>query len=123
MFARTGAPSSGGVAMQQVLGLIDRRVDAVKDVRPRSPQWVHLVVEAMRAAFADRARYGADGTMVAVPIDRMTDPERLDQAAAAIRPDRVAPVEKVGVAPPPDDAGTSQRYEAKARIYTESCVQ
>ncbi|MCH2152977.1 MAG: gamma-glutamyltransferase [Phycisphaerales bacterium] len=106
-------PSSGGVAMQAILGIIDRRMDEVQDLRPDSPQWVHLVAEAMRHAFSDRARHMADGTMVSVPVKEMLDSARLDQAAAAIEFDRVQPVGEVGVLPP-EDAGTSH-----FSIYTE----
>ena len=99
--------------MQAILGIIDRRMDEVENLRPDSPQWVHLVTEAMRHAFSDRARHMADGTMVAVPVSDMVDPDRLDAAAAAIEFDRVQPVGEVGVLPP-EDAGTSH-----FSIYTE----
>ena len=99
-------PSSGGVAMQAILGIIDRRIDDVPDLDPESPRWIHLVAEAMRHAFADRARHMADGTMVAVPVADMVDPTRLDVAAESIHFDRVHPVGEVGVLPP-EDAGTS----------------
>ncbi|MEE2907853.1 MAG: gamma-glutamyltransferase [Planctomycetota bacterium] len=99
-------PSSGGIAMQAILGIIDRRIDDVPDLRPESPRWIHLVVEAMRYAFADRARHMADGTQVSVPVEAMVSPERLDVAAESIRFDAVAPRGEVGVLLP-DDAGTS----------------
>ena len=99
-------PSSGGIAMQAMLGIIDRRVDDVEDLRPESPQWIHLVVESMRHAFADRARYMADGTQVSVPVDAMLDPAHLQTTADSIEFDSIRPTEDVGVMPP-DDSGTS----------------
>lgn len=92
--------------MQAMLGVIDRRLDDVPDLRPHSPRWVHLLVESMRHAFADRARYLADGAQVPVPTAEMLDSQRLDRAASTIRFDQVMPRKDVGVYLP-DDAGTS----------------
>ena len=99
-------PSSGGIAMQAMLGIIDRRIDDVPALDPRSPRWIHLVVEAMRHAFADRARYMADGTQVTVPVNQMLDSANLDAAADSIRFDAIVDHQDVGILPP-DDAGTS----------------
>lgn len=99
-------PSSGGIAMQAMLGIIDHRVDDVEDLRPQSPKWVHLVVESMRHAFADRARYMADGTQVRVPVDSMLDPDHIRMVADSIDFDSIRPASEVGVVPP-DDSGTS----------------
>ncbi len=105
-------PSSGGIAMQQIVGMLDRRMKDAPNAG--TTKWQHLLVEAMRSAFADRARFGADGAQVAVPIREMTHPSRLDQAAAAIPLDRARTSGEAGVLPPPDDSGTSHFC-----VYTE----
>ena len=114
-------PSSGGVAMQQMLGIIDRRMADIPDVD--SPIWSHLLIEAMRSAFADRARFGADGVQVAVPIREMTHPSRLDEAAAAIPLDRARASGEAGILPPPDDAGTSHFCVYTRDGWAVSCTE
>jgi gamma-glutamyltranspeptidase/glutathione hydrolase len=116
-------PSSGGIAMQQIVGLLDRRMDDLGAVRRDTPMWWHLLIEAMRDAFADRARYGADGAVVAVPIAEMLDSERLDQAAAAISLDRARVSDQAGVMPPPDDAGTSHFCVYTSDGMAVSCTE
>ncbi len=114
-------PSSGGVAMQQMLGIIDRRMAEVHDVN--SVTWFHLLVEAMRSAFADRARFGADGAQVAVPVREMTHASRLDEAAAAIPLDRARTSAEAGILPPPDDAGTSHFCVYTQDGWAVSCTE
>jgi gamma-glutamyltranspeptidase/glutathione hydrolase len=107
--------------MQQILGMLDRRM---KDAGPTgSATWYHLLVETMRSAFADRARFGADGTHVAVPVREMTHPTHLDAAAEAIPLDRARPSEVAGVLPPPDDAGTSHFCVYTADGWAVSCTE
>jgi len=114
-------PSSGGIAMQQILGMLDRRMQDVG--RPGSVSWHHLLVEAMRSAFADRARFGADGTHVAVPVREMTHPDHTDAAADAIPIDRARTSAEAGVLPPPDDAGTSHFCVYTADGWAVSCTE
>ncbi|MBG84057.1 MAG: gamma-glutamyltransferase [Phycisphaerae bacterium] len=116
-------PSSGGIAMQAMLGIIDHRVDDVENLRPESPQWIHLVVESMRHAFADRARYMADGKQVSVPVERMLDPARIREVSESIRFDAISTREAAGVVPPPDDAGTSHFCVYTADGSAVSCTE
>ncbi len=114
-------PSSGGVAMQQILGMLDRRMVDAGD--PGTVDWYHLLVEAMRSAFADRARFGADGTHVAVPVREMTHSSNIDAAADAIPLDRARSSAAAGVLPPPDDAGTSHFCVYTADGWAVSCTE
>ena len=67
-----GPPSSGGVTMLQILGLLERF--DLASFAPNSAEAVHLISEASRLAFADRNRYLADADFVTVPIDGLLDP-------------------------------------------------
>ena len=58
-------PSSGGIAILQMLGLLEP-FDLAKD-KPNDLRSLHLIAEASRLAFADRARYVADPAFVPVP--------------------------------------------------------
>src|SRR5262249_59751803 len=80
-----GPPSSGAVAVAQVLSLI-----APYDLGP-APLGVraaHTIIEAERLALADRARYLADPDFVSVPIAGLLDPSYLAERRRLIDPDR-----------------------------------
>ena len=62
-------PSSGHIAMGQILGLLGHTTQTgpeVLDGLP-SPDWLHRYTEASRLAFADRAQYVADPDFVSAP--------------------------------------------------------
>lgn len=66
-------PSSGGIAMQQILSVLDMYVERHGLPPRRSPRYVHTMTEAMKHAFADRSRWLADPEFAPVPVDRLTD--------------------------------------------------
>ncbi len=80
------APSSGGLAVLQTLGMLQRFDLAT--VPPNSLDAVHLVSEAYRLAYADRARYVADPDFVIVPQAGLLDPAYLQARAALIDPQK-----------------------------------
>ncbi|MEA3195941.1 MAG: gamma-glutamyltranspeptidase / glutathione hydrolase [Betaproteobacteria bacterium] len=86
-----GPPSAGGVAVLQILGLLERK--AFDKAPARSAAAVHLFAEAGRLAYADRARYGADPDFVPVPVKALLAPAYLEKRAALIgeRAMRLAP--------------------------------
>ncbi len=69
-------PSSGHLALMQILGLLERL--PVAPVQPAlqagvpGADWLHRYTEASRLAFADRAVYVADPDFVAAPAGRWT---------------------------------------------------
>jgi gamma-glutamyltranspeptidase/glutathione hydrolase len=92
-------PSSGGIAVAQILGTLqalearDKRLalaplKPVKTTAPAGiepdPQAVHLISEAERLAYADRAQYVADTDFVPVPVKGLVDPTYLASRAALI---------------------------------------
>jgi gamma-glutamyltranspeptidase/glutathione hydrolase len=73
-------PSAGGVALAQSLGILGRfPVGAIE-----SPETAHLVVEALRRVFQDRATYLGDADFVDVPLARLLDPGYLKSRSAEI---------------------------------------
>ena len=98
-------PSSGGIAVLQVLALIDPFEiwrDAPNDLRS-----VHLIAEASRLAFADRDRYLADPAFVNVPVAGLLSPAYLAERRKLMSPDRS--MGKIGPGVPPGyvERGTS----------------
>ena len=79
-------PSSGGVAVLQVLGLLQQ---LAPDGLPSDPvRATHFIAEAERLAYADRERYLADSDFIAVPLAGLTAPEYLAARAALVKADR-----------------------------------
>jgi len=79
-----GPPSSGGVAVLQILGLLDH-FDLVAE-SPLSLRSAFLIGEAERLAYADRNQYLADSDFVDVPVRGLIDPTYLTVRAQLIDP-------------------------------------
>jgi gamma-glutamyltranspeptidase/glutathione hydrolase len=63
-------PSSGGTALIEMLNILE---DQQIQKKPRgSVEALHLITEAMRRAYLDRARYLGDPDFVDVPVGRLT---------------------------------------------------
>lgn len=75
-------PSSGGIAVLQILGMLERFPMA--DFGPDSAIALHLIAEASRLAFADRERYVGDPDFVDVPVRGLIDPAYLSARAMLI---------------------------------------
>lgn len=77
-----GPPSSGGVGVGQILGILDHFT--LRDLSPGSLEAVHLISEASRLAFADRAHYLADDDFVPVPVKALLGTRYLAERAGLI---------------------------------------
>lgn len=75
-----GPPSSGGIAVGQILGLLDT-LSPVLVKEPLSVRTAHFVTQAERLAFADRNRYVADSDFVDVPVSGLLDKDYLRERA------------------------------------------
>ena len=84
-----GPPSSGGLAVGQILGILetfDLAGIAAAGDGPLDEEVVHLVAQAGRLAFADRNLYVGDTDFVTVPVEGMLDEAYLASRAALIGP-------------------------------------
>lgn len=127
-------PSSGGIAVAQILGTL-QAVEArdprlaiapmtpVKSASPAglepSPEAVHLIAEAGRLAFADRALYVADSDFTPVPVAGLVAPDYLAQRATLIGE------RSMGIAKPGRPAGIQVAYapdRSPLRISTSQVV-
>jgi gamma-glutamyltranspeptidase/glutathione hydrolase len=98
-------PSAGGIALAQCLQMLER----FGVTEPRAPAHAHLLVETLRRAFHDRARYLGDSDFVAVPVERLASRAYAVQNAASIRPDSATRSETLGTEVPAA-AGTSTTH-------------
>ena len=89
-----GPPSSGAVAVGQILGMLEATDLAA--LGPSDPESWRLIGEASRLAFADRARYLADSDFVPVPVAGLLDPAYLRRRAALIAGGAVLPEAQAG---------------------------
>ena len=77
-----GPPSAGGIAVLQVLGILERT--AFGSAAPNSADAVHYFSEAGRLAYADRARHIADPAFVPQSVAGLLDAAYLDERARLI---------------------------------------
>jgi len=79
-----GPPSSGGIAVLQILGMLQRF--APDQLTPNTVSGAHLFAQASRLAYADRAQYLADPAFIDVPIKGLIDKGYLAERGALIDP-------------------------------------
>lgn len=88
-------PSSGGIAVLQILGIL-QQYDLAK-VAANSIQATHVLAQAAKLAFADRERYLADPAFVQVPVEGMLAPDYLAQRAALITANKAGKPAAAGI--------------------------
>jgi gamma-glutamyltranspeptidase / glutathione hydrolase len=86
-------PSAGGIAVLQILGILEHF--ALQQYQPLAVDSVHLIAEAERLAYADRAHYAADSDFVDVPVAGL-----LDRRYLAARSRLLSMTQSLGIAPP-----------------------
>lgn len=64
-------PSAGGILLKQILGMIEPY--DIGKYGFNSAESIHLLAEAMKRAYADRAKYIGDPDFVSVPTAQLTD--------------------------------------------------
>lgn len=79
-------PSAGGLALLETFGIIEAR--GVKGPASREVEAVHTFIEALRLAYADRARVVGDPAFVDVPVSQLTSASYVAGLAARIDPKR-----------------------------------
>ncbi|MGI5310639.1 gamma-glutamyltransferase [Rheinheimera sp. WS51] len=83
-------PSSGGIALSQLLGLKQRLASHFDGVALNSSQYVHLIAEIEKRVFADRADYLGDPSFTEVPQAQLVAPSYLDKRANEINPKHIS---------------------------------
>jgi len=80
-------PSSGGIALVTMLNILAGFDLKALDEVGR----VHLLIEAMRRAYRDRAEYLGDPDFITIPTERLLNPYYADGLRASIRMDKATP--------------------------------
>jgi gamma-glutamyltranspeptidase/glutathione hydrolase len=91
-------PSSGGVVLLEALNILEGFPMA--EMKQGSAPSLHLLIEAMKRAYADRARYLGDPAFVKAPIATLISKDYAAKLRAGINPDRATPWNDVTSASP-----------------------
>lgn len=113
-------PSSGGIVLCQILQVLAH--DDLPAMGFRSAQAVHLQVEAMRQAYADRNQNLGDPDYVRNPVGQLLDPAYADRIRAAIDPQRARPSREVAPGPPSQEGTQTTHYSIIDREGTAVAV-
>jgi gamma-glutamyltranspeptidase/glutathione hydrolase len=82
-------PSSGGVGLVETLNILEGfPLDQMKQGSPAS---LHLLIEAMKRAYADRAHYLGDPAFVSAPVATLVTKDYAAKQRGSIDPDRATP--------------------------------
>src|ERR1044071_8205242 len=81
-------PSSGGAVLIQMLNILEGF--DLKNMEAGSSDRYHLMAEAMRRAFADRAEYMGDSDFVKVPVQGLIDKSYATTLRSSINTDRAS---------------------------------
>jgi len=87
-------PSSGGVALIEMLNILEN--SDLKKYGRYAPETLHLMIEAMRRAYLDRARFLGDPDYTRIPVSRLISKEYAGKLAAAINPARASSSVELG---------------------------
>ena len=99
-------PSSGGIVLAQALTILEGfDLKAVEDTEKK-----HIVIEAMRRAYRDRAAYLGDPDFTEIPQQRLLDKDYLEGLAVTIDPDQATPSSVLGDIPVSQQTGTQTTH-------------
>jgi len=101
-------PSAGGAVLLEMLNILEGF--ELKKLQPLSSEYYHLLVEAMRRAYADRAEYLGDADFGPVPIEGMIDKAYAERQRSTINPERASSSSEIG-------AGKPAGYESKQTTH------
>jgi len=101
-------PSSGGIALLQLLEMV--RPYPLQKMGFQSAETIHLMAEAERRVYADRATYLGDQDYVSVPIKKLLDKNYLKNRMIDFDPNRASSSDQVGagrITPPIESEETT----------------
>ncbi|MGY6558107.1 MAG: gamma-glutamyltransferase [Nitritalea sp.] len=88
-----GPPSSGGVTLGQLFGMLSHQ--SLRSLSHNRPDYIQLLVELMRRAYADRNTYLGDPDFVDIPVDALLASDYLKERVKDIRPGVATPSAEV----------------------------
>jgi gamma-glutamyltranspeptidase/glutathione hydrolase len=101
-------PSSGGVVLLETLNVLEGFPMA--EMKQGSAPSLHVLIEAMKRAYADRARYLGDPAFVKVPVATLTSKDYAAKQRASIDLDRATPWTDALSALPPHEGDNTTHF-------------
>jgi gamma-glutamyltranspeptidase/glutathione hydrolase len=99
-------PSSGGVVLLETLNMLEGF--PMSDMKQGSAASVHVMIEAMKRAYADRARYLGDPAFVSAPVATLITKEYAATQRASIDLDHATPwTDALSAVPPREGSNTT----------------
>ena len=98
-------PSSGGTVLLEALNILEGFPMA--DMKQGSAASLHLIIEAMKRAYADRARYLGDPAFVKAPMAALIAKDYAARQRAGIDLDRATPADALAARPPREGSNTT----------------
>jgi gamma-glutamyltranspeptidase / glutathione hydrolase len=99
-------PSSGGIVLLETLNMLEGF--PMREMKQGSAPSLHLLIEAMKRAYADRARYLGDPDFVNAPVATLISREYAARQRASIDPQRATPwTDALSATPPREGSNTT----------------
>ncbi len=101
-------PSSGGIVLIETLNMLEGF--ALADLTQGSPPSLHLLIESMKRAYADRARFLGDPKFVNAPVTTLLSKEYAQKQRASIDPAKATPWTSALDALPPREGSNTTHF-------------
>jgi gamma-glutamyltranspeptidase/glutathione hydrolase len=101
-------PSSGGIVLLETLNILEGF--RLSDLEQGSPASLHLLIEAMKRGYADRARYLGDPAFINAPTNILLAKDYATKLRAEIDPEHATQADKVAAALPPREGSNTTHY-------------
>ena len=98
-------PSSGGVVLLETLNILEGF--PMRDMKQGSAPSLHILIEAMKRAYADRARYLGDPAFVSAPVANLISKDYAAKQRAGIDLDHATPSAALSAAQPREGSNTT----------------
>jgi gamma-glutamyltranspeptidase/glutathione hydrolase len=116
-------PSSGGIVLLESLNILEGF--PLGEMKQGSAASLHLLIEAMKRAYADRAHYLGDPAFVDAPLATLLAKDYAAKQRASIDPDRATPAANLASARAPHEGSNTTHFSvvdqfgnAVANTYT-----
>ena len=103
-------PSSGGIVLIQMLKMLEPF--DLRKMGFHSTEYIHLLIEVERRAYADRAAYLGDPTFVKVPVSQLIDSGYLSTRMRGYNPIKASPSKLIsaGIMPLPHESQETTHF-------------
>ncbi len=101
-------PSSGGLHLVQMLEILENH--PLSEYGHNSPEYIHLLAETMKLAYADRSEHLGDPDFSEIPARWLTSEKYARKLSERIRPDAAVPSEEIRPGDPVAETGTETTH-------------